>query len=1561
MRATSTPVSLRLIPLAALALVACSGADAPIAVPDVGAETGGDGGDGDVSTGDDVVPGDADPDGDDTGSGGDAEADVDEDIDPDAPAGTLGVGELCLADRECASFLCFRFDATIEEGFCTQYCRDNTGCPDDGFECVFLANSGGDFAKVCAPDYLCIDRDGDGFGVGPSCEGPDCDDTADDIFLGADEVCDGVDNDCDGNVDENVVDANEACFTGFPGECSTGRILCQEGLTSCVADRTVSAEVCDGLDNDCDGQTDEDSAGAPLTQACYGGPAGTAGVGVCQEGVRTCAEGTISDCTGAVLPLVEVCDGLDNDCDGDTDEGFPGAGQPCDVPGALGICSRGRTQCTDEGELICVAERTATEETCDGLDNDCDGATDEDEAGAVLRRACYGGPPETREIGSCADGEQVCDGGDWTGCEGALLPVAEVCNSLDDDCDGETDEDGAAGGFVCATGLLGACARGVTSCTDLGTECTQVVAESDEICDGVDNDCDGEVDEDDAGEPLTRPCYGGPDGTAGRGICVVGVQSCGAEGFGLCQGEQRPQGEVCDGLDNDCDGDIDEGADGEPLQDICYGGPAATLEVGACRAGLRSCNDGELSDCIGAVLPFAEICDGIDNDCDGSTDEDSPGANQPCDVPGAVGVCVRGRTQCTPDGDLVCVPERTPSDEICDGLDNDCDGDTDEDAAGDPLTRVCYGGPDGTAGTGVCTAGVQVCGADGFGACEGEVRPGTEVCDGDDNDCDGSTDEGNPGGGVVCATGLDGVCGRGITVCDEGEVVCEQQTVDSEEVCDGLDNDCDGSTDEDVAGDPLTRVCYGGPAGTAGRGVCTAGVQVCGPDGFGACEGEVRPSFDLCDGLDNDCDGPADEGNPGGGIACSTGLSGVCAAGVTECADGDVTCAGFIEVGEQAEICDGLDNDCDGTVDNGFPGLGTPCFAGLGNCRRAGVTICDAADRSAPPICDAVSGTPSPVEACDYVDDDCDGTVDEGFLSGGLYATDTACGSCFTDCTSIYDRDNAYGVCALAIGVPTCRLVCDTGFFDLNGVPDDGCEFELDSGAIYVSQTETLAADAPGCGLGPSATGEGRFACATIGYGIGRAVLAGRPRVRVADGAYEEDIVVSNGVSLLGGHRALTWEFAPASTNTALRARTGSGDVRTIRASDITSATVIEGFLVYGQNATSPGANSYAFYVSNSTAALQIRNNRIFAGAGAAGSAGDGGTNGAAGVNGSGGAATRNATCSSAGTVMSDGGAGGAQSCQDPATFPAGVPDTFTSVSGGTGGAALCPALSRQEGGGASGQNGGGSGGAGGWGHSSSTSGSCTPTAGRPETGTPGGNAAAASNGTGGSACSGGVGSIAGGEWRGGGGAQGGHGAHGRGGGGGGAGSGQQLNGGNSRDIAGSGGGGGSGGCAGEGGYAGSAGGGSFGVFLYWSTPPASAAAVPVVTGNVIARNRGGAGGSGGSGGAGGDGGAGGAGGPLASYLGPIYCIFPGALGGNGSRGGHGGGGGGGCGGSSFDIVAWGINGQPQSFAASNTFTLPAGTATGGAGGAGGLSINTVTGTGSAGTTGRSGNVEIVN
>ncbi len=1890
-------------------------------------------------SGDDAGDDSGDDAGDDTG--GDT-ADV-PDIDPNT---LLAVGELCLDDPECRSSLCFQIDANVEQGFCSSLCADDEGCPDE-FDCVFLLNSEGDAARVCVPTDLCIDTDDDEYGIGPGCRGPDCDDTNELVNGGADEVCDALDNDCDGNVDDNPIDANIECDTGLPGLCSSGRAFCFDGSVVCEQVRPSTEEFCDNIDNDCDGLTDEDGSGNPLSLTCYNGPAATLGIGGCTAGVRTCVDGQFSLCEGQVIPQLELCDGVDNDCNGLVDDDAIGSGL-CDT-GQIGVCAVGTTSC-DEGSDECIPRFNPSPEICDNLDNDCDGIFDEsndpDQEDAPLIEDCYSGPPGTRDVGVCIGGLRECSAGTFGTCAGEVIPSTEICNLVDDNCDGVVDDGNPGGGIDCVVqSAFGECRQGQTACNAGRITCASLIqpGEQEEICDGIDNDCDGLVDEWDgpgadpgwdnlgdvciaglgicsqagvlvcdpaaplgapicsasAAEPQTEVCDGqdndcdgevdedptwadlGEGCIVGQGVCAAaGIQVCNRNdtaGATVCSATARTgSAEICDGLDNDCNGLPDDGFDiglvcnvgvgicarsgvtvctsdaqgtecnaapGQSQNEICDGldndcdgTTDEGFNVGApCSAGLGECAaqgvfqcDGPGATACNAVVGSSstEICDGLDNDCDGTTDEGfnvgapcSAGLGEcatqgvfACDGPGATscnanppsGVsevcdgldndcdgttdegfnvgrpCSAGLGECATQGVFACdglnatACDATPpsgSTEICDGLDNDCDGTADEtfnvgapcsaglgecaaqgvfrcDGPGatacnavvgssspeicDGLDNDCDGTADETfnvgapcsAGLGVCaTQGVFACDGPGATACNANPPSGTsEICDGLDNDCDGVADEGF-NVGAPCSAGL-GVCAaQGVFACDgPGATACNAVVGSaSTEVCDGLDNDCDGTADETFN---VGRPCSAGLGECATQGVfacnglnatacdanppsgsaelcdgldndcdgvadegfnvgapCSAGLGVCAAQGVFTCDGlnstscnavVGSSSAEVCDGLDNDCDGITDEGF-NVGAPCSAGL-GVCAAqGVFACDGLNSTSCNAVVGSSSAEVCDGLDNDCDGTSDENF-NVGAPCSAGLGECATQGVFSCDGLNSTScnanppsgstelcdgldndcdglsdedfsiggpcssglgvcatqgifacnglnsvacnanPPsgsseLCDGLDndcdgqtdenfavnqpcsvgvglcarpgvnecngsgnavvcvGTPGPQapEVCDGQDNDCDGVIDDGFVDGsGNYTTNTACGACSIDCTDIFDNPNAQGVCDNGGSSPECEMVCDSLFYNLNNIPQDGCEFFHDQTGVYVSQES--GSDSGACGLGPLAIGGANYPCATIGRGLARASQLGRDKVFVADGAYDERVVLRNGIDLLGAYNPVSWSRNVAGTLTAIRSATTGGDEKTLYAEDITSQTLVEGFLIYGAPAVGGASNSYAVYILDSTGALELRDNLIYGAPGAPGTVGVSGQGGTNGDDGKAGKPVKNINCSTGtGTSQNDGGNGGSRTCQDPATFPANVPDTFTNVNGGDGGFAICPDRDRQEGSGDDGQNNGGDGGPGGWGHSSSTGGSCSPTGGQPETGTPGDPApsdALNRDGGGGNGCSDGTGQIVGTEWRGFGGSTANDGQHGRGGGGGGAGGGQRLNGGNNRDIGGSGGGGGSGGCAGEGGYGGTAGGGSFGVFILFDNRNAtSGSGLPRLVDNKITRAQGGSGGTGGLGGGGGDSGLPGAGGILGSsntYDGPIYCIFPGAVGGSGSRGGHGGGGGGGCGGASYDVFAWDTNGVSQSYSSQNTFPL-AGASTGGGGGSGGSSLNP-SNTGEAGDSGDSGTVFVM-
>ncbi|MCB9543638.1 MAG: hypothetical protein H6703_14485 [Myxococcales bacterium] len=402
----------------------------------------------------------------------------------------------------------------------------------------------------------------------------------------------------------------------------------------------------------------------------------------------------------------------------------------------------------------------------------------------------------------------------------------------------------------------------------------------------------------------------------------------------------------------------------------------------------------------------------------------------------AVGACT-GTARCADGvfGECAVVGE----DERCDGEDNDCDGMTDEGFAG--LGDPCEAGADACRVTGTIT-----CAADGSSAaCDAIAGDGTaEICDGVDNDCDGVIDDG-VGGGAPCETGEAGVCAAGLTRCADGAPRCDPITAASAEVCDGLDNDCDGAADEGEDGAALVEPCYSGPEGTAGVGACTAGSRRC-VDGMpGACMAQLTPIEEICDGIDSDCDGTTDEGF-GLGEPCAVGVGACAAAGVQVCdgASGDATCDA-VAGAPGDELCNAIDDDCDGLVDE-VEGAGDACEAGEGACRVAGLLTCTAAGLA----CDAIAGEPAD-EACNAIDDDCDGAVDE--LPGVGEACAAGVGACRVDGARVCDPAAGALVCDARAAPPGPIERCGDGV-------DDDCDGETDEAACSTPCADD--ADCPG-------------------------------------------------------------------------------------------------------------------------------------------------------------------------------------------------------------------------------------------------------------------------------------------------------------------------------------------------------------------------------------------------------------------------------------------------------------------------------------------------------------------
>jgi len=598
---------------------------------------------------------------------------------------------------------------------------------------------------------LTVDDDGDGY---PADE--DCNDHDASTGPGAVEVCDGVDNNCDGQVDEGVTTTSfldsdgdgfgdpdqpiEACdiaegASPNANDCNDGDATIYPGAT----------EVCNGIDEDCDDEVDEGVTITVYTDADgdgYGDPGSETITCEADANQVLVADDCDDNDPDAWPGNPEVCDEADNDCNGQTDEGvtntyyrdddgdgwggFAGTTEGCTVPEGyaedLGDCNDADT----------AYHPGATEDDCtDPEDYNCDGSV------------------EYADVDG--DGWPACEDCDDT--EAAVNPDAtEICNSIDDDCDGDIDDndadvdlstattwygdtDGDGYGDLSSTSLSCAVPTGsVSNSSDCDDTAAAIHPAATEVCDDLDNDCDGLVDDDDSGVDTSTGTtfYTDSDGD-GYGTSASSVMACDAPSGTVTSDADcddtddtiSPDAiEVCDTVDNDCDGHIDDADTDVTGQSTWYydgdadGYGLSSSSTVACYqpssyvGNASDCNDGN-----SAVSPAAtEICNSIDDDCDGYTDD----ADSSVDLSTGTTVYV------------------------------DSDGDGYGSSASGSTTACSVSSGYATSSTD-CDDG------------DSATYPGaSETCDGDDNDCDSSYDE-----GITCSYQLVTSSGSGLCVDDD--------------------------------------------------------------------------------------------------------------------------------------------------------------------------------------------------------------------------------------------------------------------------------------------------------------------------------------------------------------------------------------------------------------------------------------------------------------------------------------------------------------------------------------------------------------------------------------------------------------------------------------------------------------------------------------------------------------------------------------------------------------------------------------------------------------------------
>ncbi|MBW1871585.1 MAG: hypothetical protein JRJ19_05940, partial [Deltaproteobacteria bacterium] len=906
-----------------------------------------------------------------------------------------------------------------------------------------------------------------------------------------------------------------------------------------------------------------------------------------------------------------------------------------------------------------------------------------------------------------------------------------------------------------------------------------------------------------------------------------------------------------------------------------------------------------------------------------------------CEQSNQLGTCT-GYEECDPPAGWLDCSARTPTAEDCNGIDDQCNGQVDEDLVGQACSEENQ--------FGICRGLFECRGFDGW-VC-GALIPADEMCDNVDNDCDQQTDEDfRDGQGRYIADQHCGGCEVDCSVMIAHAVQTECRLVSGEPVCRATECEPGFFVWEDGI------ACLSLPAN-----LC----QPCNLDADCLAPGSlciINGSEQYCG---RDCS-PASPYGPGcpSGYVCETYVAWL------QCQPENDTC-----------LCSAATL---GTVRSCLVDV---CL-GYQECAQNGALFewsqCNAEDYN--------------VEICDGLDNNCNGQIDEGFLNQatGRYESDEHCGFCNNDCSLYWSEpiDHTVGVCdILAVGMPACVMgpcsIESQGgiqyeWVDVNNDSEDGCECrrvlgntgndlpdlieEPQPGLYYLDENcdgiDGVISDAIFVRAGSAPPGDGSLASPfpTISAAIAAFAGSGRAYILVAEGNYDESLTLIPGVVLHGGYSA---DFLGRDVWLYQSVIEGQSPEFAVKAEGIVGVgTMLSGFAIHGQHVTeasSPdteGIASVAVIIRNCDDSLVMRSNVIVggqAGAGGRGSSGEAGYGRQDSTN-----------------LDGDWGFVGQRmygNCPASSARPGGangINSICSASNGHPGGTTVCPQFdwnaSPVQGAQAeylTNANGNGLGGDD-WSFDHMSYSGCShatesgyPTDIRLNVGQDGQDGGDGTSGLGGSGGQGSYGSIVSGSWAaapvGASAGIGGLAGGGAGGGGGGGGTARyytQFGDCDMYEIGPSGGGGGAGGCGGGGGKHGRPGGASLVIFISAS---AGTSDQPELSHNLIERSLGGQGGDGGFGGIGGLGGIGGFGGEPPDWISSL-----GGKGGDGGNGGPGGGGGGGAGGPSFGILT--NNVQVNQYAAANIFVFADSLPTSGVGGAGGNSV----GSGATGAPGQSG------